>query len=72
MWCHGDGAKSGGVLPDLRKLDKTRHEVFNQVVLDGVYSARGMPGYKHLLSPADVEAVRQYVIARAYATRPPD
>ncbi|MCG8424428.1 MAG: PQQ-dependent dehydrogenase, methanol/ethanol family [Proteobacteria bacterium] len=72
VWCHGDGAKSGGVLPDLRKLDKTRHEVFNQVVLDGVYSARGMPGYKHLLSPADVEAVRQYVIARAYATRPPD
>ena len=70
VWCHGDAAMSAGVLPDLRMLDKTKHAVFNTVVLEGTLSARGMPGFKHLLSADDVEAVRQYVIKRAHDSRP--
>ena len=70
VWCHGDAAMSAGVLPDLRMLDKKKHELFEKIVLEGIYSAKGMPGYSSLLSKDDVEAIRQYIIRRAHDSRP--
>ena len=67
--CHGDAAMSGGVLPDLRKLSEASHAAWDQVVLEGVLAGRGMPGFAHLLSPADSAAIQQYVIKRSHDTR---
>ncbi|MEM7675449.1 MAG: PQQ-dependent dehydrogenase, methanol/ethanol family [Myxococcota bacterium] len=69
VWCHGDAAMSAGVLPDLRKLSKEKHKVFEKVVLGGIYSARGMPSFDGVLSKEDVEAIRQYIIRRALDSR---
>ena len=70
VWCHGDAAISAGVLPDLRMLDKKKHEVFSKVVLEGAYEKKGMPNFSSLLNADDAEAVRQYIIRRAHDTRP--
>ena len=47
-----------------------KHAVWHDVVLVGVLAGRSMPGFKHLLSKADSEAIRQYVIKRALDTKP--
>ena len=63
--CHGAGAVGGGVIPDLRYSAYIQAEpAFQQVVLDGILSTRGMVGFSSELSQADAEAVRTYVISR--------
>ena len=64
--CHGIGAISGGVLPDLRHSAMSATEAaFQSVVLDGVYLDKGMASFAEVLSPADAEAVRAYVVEQA-------
>ena len=70
VWCHGDAAMSGGVLPDLRKLTRAKHAIWNEVVLEGAYVEKGMPGWKHLMSEKQSRAIQQYIIKRAHDTRP--
>jgi len=62
--CHGAGAESGGVLPDLRKSRPEVYEDFGLVVLRGVYQSRGMPSFDRYLDGDDVEAIRQYLLKR--------
>ncbi len=61
--CHGNSAISGGVLPDLRYTKL--HPVWDQVVLQGSLSARGMVSYSQVLSKEDSAAIQAYVIDRA-------
>ena len=67
--CHGAGAESGGVLPDLRKAvpEVLRPENFASIVLEGAFQARGMPSFAKFLTAADVAAIRQYVLSRRAA-----
>lgn len=65
--CHGVGAVSGGLIPDLRKSDEARRNLFQQIVLDGVLRPLGMPSFKDTLEPAEVEKIKQYVMSREYA-----
>jgi quinohemoprotein ethanol dehydrogenase len=67
--CHGPGAESGGVLPDLRKSlpELLEPESFARIVRDGAFLPRGMPGFADFLSPADAAAIRQYVLSRRAA-----
>nr|WP_121103100.1 PQQ-dependent dehydrogenase, methanol/ethanol family [Pseudomonas sp. WPR_5_2] len=65
--CHGVGAVSGGLIPDLRKSDEARRGLFQQIVLDGVLRPLGMPSFKDTLEPAEVEKIKQYVMSREYA-----
>ncbi|MGF6555860.1 quinohemoprotein ethanol dehydrogenase [Pseudomonas sp. S30_BP2TU TE3576] len=65
--CHGVGAISGGLIPDLRKSDEARRGLFQQIVLDGVLKPLGMPSFKDTLEPAEVEKIKQYVMSREYA-----
>ena len=65
--CHGFGAVSGGVLPDLRKSDPKVYGELEDVVLRGAYLGRGMPAFADYLGPADVEALRAYVLTRRAA-----
>jgi len=64
--CHGDGVRSGGVLPELRRSPVPADaNAWQAVVLGGALQDRGMVSFKKDLTPADVEAVRAYVVARA-------
>ncbi len=62
--CHGPNAMSGGVIPDLRYLTAEKHQLFAGI-LAGAYASKGMPAMMDVLTPADVEAVHQYLIKRA-------
>ena len=46
--CHGGGAVSSGVLPDLRYMDEQTHAIFEGIVR-GAYAAKGMASFSHVL-----------------------
>ncbi len=66
--CHGAGAVSGGVTPDLRAMTPEKHAMFQAVVLGGLHWQQGMVGFSGELSMEDAEAIRAYLIDRAHFT----
>ena len=74
MVCHGDGAVGGGVLPDLRRsgviADKA---LWDSIVREGLLSQNGMVSFATVMSEAETDAIRSFVIDRAqYAKRMAD
>ncbi len=65
--CHGAGAVSGGVLPDLRKADPAIYDALPMIVLQGARSANGMPRFDAFLNNDDVTALRAYLLTRRAA-----
>ncbi len=66
--CHGDTAVSGGVLPDLRhSVAITNQDIWEKIILEGALTQNGMVSFAKELSPQDSEAIRAYVVSRAYA-----
>ena len=64
--CHGDSAVGGGVLPDLRWSALNRDaNAWKDVVINGARKDRGMVSFAPVLSEAEAEAIRQYVIWKA-------
>jgi quinohemoprotein ethanol dehydrogenase len=63
--CHGPGAVSGGVLPDLRRASLETHEMWDAIVLGGSLRDKGMPGFGQILTKEDSDAVHSFVIERA-------
>ncbi|MEJ0039731.1 MAG: c-type cytochrome [Gammaproteobacteria bacterium] len=60
--CHGFGAASGNVIPDLRRSPLlTSKSSWDEVVLGGALTERGMVGWSKFLKPADVNQIRAYV-----------
>ncbi len=56
------------MLPDLRySAALGTADVWQNIVHDGVKQANGMIAFAPVLSPAEVETIRQYVIHRAHA-----
>lgn len=66
--CHGGGAVSGGVLPDLRYASADVHARWREIVLGGQLLGQGMPSFRGKLAEPDVEAIRAYVVRRARDT----
>lgn len=64
--CHGPGARSGGVIPDLRFMVPGKHIVFEDIVLGGILQERGMVSFASSLTKEDSRAVHQYVISEAH------
>ncbi len=64
-YCHGDGLRTGGLTPDLRYSSEGIHNIWQDIVIDGVLSPVGMVGFKEYISAEDAEAVRQYVLSEA-------
>jgi quinohemoprotein ethanol dehydrogenase len=64
--CHGGGAASSWVVPDLRFLSTERHAIFNDIVLEGALLPAGMPSFGADLEAADADAIHAYVIAEAH------
>lgn len=67
--CHGLNAVSGGVIPDLRYLDATKHAQFENIVLGGQRAARGMPPFARVLSTEHATRIHKYLIKRAHDLR---
>ena len=67
--CHGFVVKSAGGLPDLRKMTKGTHDLFNKIVLEGILGSNGMAGFADVLSEDDVDNIHHYVRARAHEDR---
>ncbi|MCH7627436.1 MAG: PQQ-dependent dehydrogenase, methanol/ethanol family [Proteobacteria bacterium] len=64
--CHGPGAISSGVVPDLRRSGMLPSaEAWNSVVIGGVLKDRGMISFAATLTSADAEDLRAYVSSRA-------
>ena len=58
------------MVPDLRHSGAIGDaDVLKQVVLEGALRSRGMPSFAGVLSAADAEAIRAYLIHRANADR---
>jgi glucose dehydrogenase len=67
--CHGPGVTaSTGAIPDLRYSTAATHQVWQSIVRDGAYAAKGMVGFAHVLSERDSIAIQQYVIATVRGT----
>jgi PQQ-dependent dehydrogenase (methanol/ethanol family) len=65
--CHGVGAVSGGVLPDLRKADPATYDILDDVVLRGALLQNGMPRFDVWLRREDVALIRSYLLSRRAA-----
>jgi quinohemoprotein ethanol dehydrogenase len=66
--CHGIGAVSGGVTPDLRRsLLLSDAKGFDAVVLKGERAANGMPNFGKWISASEATAIRAYI---AHAAKP--
>jgi quinohemoprotein ethanol dehydrogenase len=60
--CHGSGAASGGVLPDLRKSDPAIYDIMDEIVLQGALEGNGMPNLSRWVGKEDVAAIRAYLL----------
>jgi quinohemoprotein ethanol dehydrogenase len=67
--CHGLVVRSGGAIADLRRMNEATHEVFNEIVIDGIYGSKGMAGFADVLTAPQAADIHQYVRARAHEDR---
>jgi quinohemoprotein ethanol dehydrogenase len=64
--CHGAGAQSAGVLPDLRRSGALAdHAAWSAIVNDGALESQGMVGFKRWLTPVQIEDIRAYIALKA-------
>jgi quinohemoprotein ethanol dehydrogenase len=64
--CHVFGPAA---LPDLRWISPSTHAQFNDIVLKGLYVAKGMARWDDVLSNQDAEDIHAYLIEEAWKTR---
>ena len=68
--CHGDAAVAGGLNPDLRHSGALNaKEVWQSIVHDGALASQGMVSWAPVMTPAQIETIRLYVIKRANEDR---
>ncbi len=67
--CHGGQAKSFGVIPDLRFMDASVRDTFDQIVLEGAREQLGMGAFAEWLTEEDSKRVLGYILYRANADR---
>lgn len=61
--CHaGRGETKLSGYPDLHRLPRETHAVFDSIVLGGKLSANGMASFAAVLKPEDVKAIHAYLI----------
>ena len=65
--CHVFGR---GLLPDLRRLSTTTHELFDEIVLNGLYHGTGMGRWDDVLTRSDSEAIHAYLVDQARQLEP--
>ena len=65
--CHGPAVQGGGLVPDLRYMTEQTHQLFDVIVLGGLYADKGMVSFNEVLSESDSHLIHQYVIAEIQA-----
>jgi quinohemoprotein ethanol dehydrogenase len=65
--CHVFGR---GVLPDLRRLSPSDHDLFYEIVLNGAYVGKGMGRWDDVLTRTDAEAIHSYLIDQTWQLAP--
>jgi PQQ-dependent dehydrogenase (methanol/ethanol family) len=68
LQCHGILAMTSGVLPDLRYSSLEVHAQFQDIVLGGVRTHKGMASFADVLSAEEVRLIQAYVVRRARET----
>lgn len=64
--CH---VNSGvGAIPNLKNMQPFTHELFTEIVLEGLLVGNGMPNFSDVLTEADVEAIHAYLIDTAWTS----
>ena len=66
--CHGTNVGVSNVVRDLRYMSDGTHQIFDRIVLEGLYSGLGMVSFADHLSPEEVEDIHQYLIKAANDT----
>ena len=70
MVCHGDSAIGNGFTPDLRVSGLLGNaDAWKGVIIDGALKDSGMVSFAKVLTPADAEAIRAYVVDRSIWTK---
>jgi quinohemoprotein ethanol dehydrogenase len=64
--CHVFGR---GLLPDLRRMSATTHQLFYEIVLNGAYQGKGMARWDDVLNRDDAEAIHAYLLDQAWQAR---
>jgi quinohemoprotein ethanol dehydrogenase len=64
--CHGRDAISINAIPDLRQMNPQTRAEFNDIVLKGSRASKGMVSFADQVSPAQADAIYQYLTARAW------
>ncbi len=63
-FCHGVGAISGGVIPDLRTSELFFSDALEPIVLQGSLLGKGMPNLGKWVTKQDVALIRIYITAK--------
>ncbi|QIB66832.1 PQQ-dependent dehydrogenase, methanol/ethanol family [Kineobactrum salinum] len=64
--CHGAGAQSTGVLPDLRRSPAlANNDYWRAILIDGVLASKGMVSFAEWMTSEEIESVRAYVVHKA-------
>ncbi len=62
--CHGYGAVSGGVTPDLRESSQRVFDSYEAALIEGALVDLGMPDFSPVLDGDDVALIKAYVLHR--------
>ena len=65
--CHGAGARSGKMVPDLRYMSAQTHQIFDAIVYGGIYADRGMVSFAKSMNLEQVGILHQYLISESAA-----
>jgi quinohemoprotein ethanol dehydrogenase len=63
-FCHGVGAQSGGVIPDLRTSKLFFSDALEPIVMQGQLLAKGMPHLAQWMTKEELDAIRAYMTAK--------
>ena len=64
--CHGAGAQSAGVIPDLRRSGALANRAaWSAIVGNGALESKGMVGFKRWLTVEQIESIRAYIALKA-------
>ena len=69
MQCHNLG-NGGGTIPDLTYSTETVFNMYENILLDGVFLPKGMPSFEDRLNKKDVEKIKAYVLHTASTLEP--
>lgn len=62
--CHQNAG--AGNIPNLNKMTENTHDVFKEIVLEGLLVPNGMPSFDGALSEEEVDAIHAYLIDSAH------